>query len=227
MGPSELFAFVPKLGELGFRDLEMSGSPPLSGTLSETGVKLVSDTSFRVRCWTEDRRRLVQITPDRLIVNNVVTEGTDYPGWLSFRKDFELALATYEDHVGQLGVEVLELGTIDEISQPAETFRLGSILNCGGQRIPGWYADCKIACDMSLGMGFLKVDRTNDHYKVRVRPASGDQMLTRIESHFVLALEAGADSRIHLDDLHAKSNRHFEELITDYTREEVMGGTSV
>src|SRR5437867_11131756 len=75
------FDTVPTLKARGFTDIEMIGNVQMT---ANEGPSMQP----RIRCWSADRRRLIQIAEDLVIVNLI----GDYPGWRPFIELFELGM---------------------------------------------------------------------------------------------------------------------------------------
>jgi len=215
--PSEaFFNLVPELQNLGLKKikLEQIGSikinPAMQGQIQQS-------TTPRVRCWSEDDKKLVQLSQDQLAVNQV----GEYLGWDQFRDLFAKTLTVLE-RINRNFVS-LSLNTIDRLIAPEADFTLGKYLNCGGSKIPSWYKDCKEAADITLGRGTLPLDGMNRQIHVRVRKEIGS-FSVQVQSVFHNRLNVGEDVRQTLEKLHTESTESFESWITIVTRNEVMKG---
>jgi uncharacterized protein (TIGR04255 family) len=219
--PPRFFDLVPKLKDIGFADVEFGNVgrvriDPLEGSLE-------GGTIPRIRCWSVDRKRLVQLSPDTVFVNLVNIVG-EYPGWDEFHSLFCSVNEAVQSTVGRPRIDTLSLNTIDELRVPLSNFVVGKYLDCGGKRIPAWYADTKEAFDIILRKGVLKTDGFNRLLNVAGRPST-DVFLLRILSEFH---NVRGETRVEelLSTLHEESNESFESLLTKTTRDEVMGGVS-
>src|SRR5689334_20640952 len=98
-GP-RFFDIVPSLKARGFTNIEVVGNMQVT---PEEGPTMQP----RIRCWSADKRQLIQIGED-LVITNLVGE---YPGWRPFIELFELAL---RDVIrAETAIKVLNLNTID------------------------------------------------------------------------------------------------------------------
>lgn len=210
-----VFDLVPLLKDAGYRSIEL-------GTKNE--IQGQTDLTFdaRVRCWNEDRTGLIQIATDYLAANHTVRDG-EYLGWHGFRQVLDTALNAYQTVMGRPVPAIsVEISTIDVLEADHEGFELGSFLNCGGNKIPAWYSDAATPVDLSFGRGMLQSDGFNTNFKISLRIREG-RARVRIESRFSRLVRDHSLLDL-VEVLHEDSTAHFEELITDLTRNEVMGG---
>jgi uncharacterized protein (TIGR04255 family) len=210
----QFFDVVPQLKKAGFGDVEFARA----GLDLDLKSGLPREVK-RVRCWNADRTRLVQIGEDLLVVNVLGS----YPGWDEFKKLFGVARQALEQGLGEVGVQSLNLLTIDQFEVPRAGFNISRFLNTGGPVMPGWYEGCSEPLDLTMGRGRLQVDGRNRQFRVKVE-ATRDIVKVRIQAHFHDRVEEGADLVELLERLHDESNDTFEDLITDHLRNEVMGG---
>ena len=178
----------------------------------------------RIRCWTVDRTRLVQLAHDSVAMNLVSPEGT-YPGWPPFVGD--VVRPTWDvlrQHAAKARPVSLALNTLDRFAVPLST-PLGEFLNCGGPRIPSVLADTTQAFDYDIGRGLLKADQKNRQLHISGRPHM-DAYVINIHGVFHETIAGGGDVLAKLEQLHDDANEVFESLLTDRTRNEVMKGTA-
>lgn len=227
LAPPDFFELVPRLLQRGFSKVEIPGMPvPVSvgpaAIERPAGQSMLEQLSPQIRCWTEDNSRLVQLSVDRISVNHVVKN--EYLGWQKYRQQaFDVVFEAFTQTKGTPAVQAVEMVAIDELQVPSDGFTLGRYLNCGGNKLPRWYHDKSASCDITMGLGFVNLDGFNYRYSIRTRHKDS-QASVKIESAFVQSVPAGRTAIDVLEELHAMSNAHFEDLITDYTRTEVMGG---
>jgi hypothetical protein len=95
-------------------------------------------------------------------------------------------------------------------------------VNCGGKIVPEWYKGSRETLDITLGRALVKEDTWNRQIIVRVRRREPVSIEFRVGLHNVV----GSSERWKdvLETLHDESNQVFESLITDTTRNEIMGG---
>ena len=209
---STFFDVVPYLKGAGFSDVEMG-----AGVLEINVQEQSAEPRSRIRCWNQDRTRLVQLRENFIAVNLVGA----YPGWMTFLEVFQTA----QEAVAPTGAVPLSLSLVanDQITVSSEDFTLDRYLHVGGAHIPSWYAGATEPLDITLGWGTLPSDGFNRQLRAKVRPQDDDT--TRIEFRtYFHELLGDVDPLDKLADLHDRSNEMFEELITDLTREVVMGG---
>ncbi|MEO8379910.1 MAG: TIGR04255 family protein [Acidobacteriota bacterium] len=176
----------------------------------------------RIRCWTEDRTRLIQLAPDNVAMNLVSPEGT-YPGWEPFvshvvRPTCEILRQT----ASRARPVSLALNTLDRFEIP-RGLPLGEFLNCGGPRIPSILADTTQAFDYDIGRGLLESEGQNRQLHISGRPGTATY-LVNIHAVFHQTIPESGDILLKLEQLHDDANTVFESLITDRTRNEVMKG---
>lgn len=176
----------------------------------------------RIRCWTEDKTRLVQLAPDNVAMNLVSLEGT-YPGWESFVSDVvRPTLEILRQTASRARPVSLALNTIDRFEIPAG-LPLGDFLNCGGPRIPAILADTTQAFDYDIGRGLLPSNGQNRQLHISGRPNAATYIVN-IHAVFHETISEGGDVLQKLEQLHDDANAVFESLITGRTRDEVMKG---
>jgi len=175
----------------------------------------------RIRCWTSDKKRLIQLSTDLLIVNCV----GKYLGWDDFRSHFEKCVEWFESSTGSLDINTVSLNVIDRTEAIERNgFRLGDYLICGGGNfVPPAYGEISSAADISLGLGLINVDGYNRVIKIAVRP-SDKNVLLQIHTVIHRALQISLPLSKLVEKLHDEANECFEQLITKKTRDEVMGG---
>jgi uncharacterized protein (TIGR04255 family) len=222
---ARFFDVVPELQRHGFTAVEAGDAVQLETTLTAVRMLSVSQPQ-QVRCWSNDRSRLVQLGPDRLTMNLVSPDGT-YPGWSAFHDHVVTpTFASLTAAVPMWQPASVALNALDRTAVGGPSFRLGDYLNCGGPRLPSVLADTTVAFDYEIGRGILQFDGRNRQLHVRGRADAGSYV---IEMHSVL--HDRVDSREGLspvlDRLHDESVQWFESLITDRMRNEVMEGEAL
>lgn len=212
---SQYFDLVPIFKEKGFTNVEMGKSFSTPTDANQAEIALVP----RVRCWDSTKTRLVQVARDLLVVNLV----GNYSGWPGFQNLFEIGFNALTSVISKEKIRSISLHTIDKWKVPASDFTFSKYLNAGGKRIPAWYSDVKDPCDINLGRGFLNRDGYNKKLNIALR-RSEEGYEFRITSEFHQAVKKGQVINELLGRLHDESNESFESIITDITREQVMGG---
>jgi uncharacterized protein (TIGR04255 family) len=218
---AQMLEVIPLLRRRGFSIVE-------SADVVESNMADLDDPQLRpahiprIRCWTEDKTRLVQLAPDNVAMNMVSPEGT-YPGWEPFVT--EVVRPTCEvllQHASRARPVSLALNTLDRFTIP-EGVPLGEFLYCGGPRIPAVLADTTQAFDYDIGRGLLHTDRKNRQLHISGRQSQNAYM---VNIHAVFHETISEDEGIlqKLEQLHDDANEVFESLITDRTRNEVMEG---
>lgn len=219
---ARFFDLVPQLQRHGFSTLESTESVLLdmNAAAGRPGASRVQ----RVRCWSADRTKLIQLAPDHLTMNLVSPDGS-YPGWQAFVRDvFTPAMEGLRGSLPSWRAESIALNTLDRtVISPRDDFKLGDYLNCGGPRIPAVLADTRIAFDYDIGRGLLPLDGRNRQLHINGQVMANEYM---IQMHSVLhdAIDETGSTGTVLDRLHDESVEWFESLITDKLRLEVMKG---
>jgi uncharacterized protein (TIGR04255 family) len=214
LSPSLFFELVPALKKCGFTQIEFAEAANLQST--QFGRQLTRVP--RVRCWSDDRRRLVQLSPDLVVANQV----GEYLGWQAFRELFSSVKSVLQSQ-SLLRVRSLSLNTTDQLKVPATGFVLGAYLECGGTMIPSWFKQASGPADIIYGKGDVATDGFNRQLQLSVQRNSSE-MLLRAQLIFHDRVSAPDDLESKLEGLHQESNQSFESLITDRVRH-LMGGT--
>lgn len=220
---SDMLEMVPPLQRAGFVSVESADIAELSSPdlLDEnTDARRIQIPRFR--CWAPDKTRLVQLSPDCIVMNLVSPEGT-YPGWDRFVHDLvEPTCQKLHQHVPRARPRSLSLNTIDRFTIDRNS-AIGDYLNCGGPRIPKILSDITQAFDYDIGRGVLPVDHENRQIHISARR---DGVSKEVTIHAVFHESIGASELIlsKLEQLHDDANEVFESLITDRTRNEIMKG---
>lgn len=218
---AQMLEVVPPLQRRGFGVVE-------SADVAEADLDGLEDPERRpahvprIRCWTEDRTRLVQLAPDNVAMNLVSPEGT-YPGWEPFVSDVVRPTCEILRQTASRARPVsLALNTLDRFEIP-RGLPLGEFLNCGGPRIPAILADTTQAFDYDIGRGLLESEGQNRQLHISGRPGA-TAYLVNIHAVFHQTIPESGDILLKLEQLHDDANTVFESLITDRTRNEVMKG---
>jgi hypothetical protein len=222
LNPQHFFSIGPRLASLGLTQVDfqtvtqsVSVRAPASGP-----PEMKLDEVPRVRCWHPDRTKLVQFSPDLIVVNLL----RPYTGWQTFEGLFRATMLQFEQVLGgALRGQTLSFLTTDQMRVAREGFSIGRYLNTGGLIVPAWYRDVAVAADLSLGYGQVEVDGHNRSLSIHVRPSPADVAI-EIKAAFRQHLRGRSGIANELNELHEQSNETFEALVTDTTRNVVMGG---
>jgi uncharacterized protein (TIGR04255 family) len=219
---ARFFDVVPELQRHGFTTVEAGDAVQFEASLAAVRMLGISRPQ-QVRCWSNDRSRLVQLGPDRVTMNLVSPDGA-YPGWNAFHDQVVIpTVASLTAAVPLWQPASVALNALDRAAVGGPSFRLGDYLNCGGPRLPSVLADTTVAFDYEIGRGILQFDGRNRQLHVSGRVDADSYV---IEMHAVL--HDRVDSREELtpvlNRLHDESVEWFESLITDRMRNEVMEG---
>ena len=210
----DFFDIVPALKNIGYSVTELQQHAGALIEIAQNQPNII--TSFKVRCWTEDKKELVQIAADRVIFNQI----GDYLGWGIFTAQLHQVLDAIQQ-VKALEPTSVSLSTIDKIDADLEGYRFGEYLDCKGLKLPAWYEDSSEAADIVYGRGRLEEDGFNRQLNFAVR-VKEDKILIQITSTFTNDLNDAGELFSVLEDLHVESTQSFESIITDRVRE-MMG----
>lgn len=214
LDPSGFFDVVPALKQIGLTHVELGDLATSVGAAQ----MLIDTRTPRVRCWSEDRQRLVQLGPDLVVINQV----GKYLGWEAFRSLFVGTKAVLQAQ-SVLRVRRLALNTLDQARFPAAGFVLGAYVHCGGPLISPWFRDTSVPLDIIYGKGDVNTDASNRQLQLSVH-RDGSEMVLRVLSAFNDRVDQPGDLEAKLERLHDESNESFENLITDRVRD-LMGGS--
>ncbi|HEY8165113.1 MAG TPA: TIGR04255 family protein [Gemmatimonadaceae bacterium] len=221
-GFDRFFDVVPRLRDRGFPNIE-------SGSVNGFDVNLFDQklaaafTPPRVRCWSSDRTRLVQLAPDDVTMNLVTPAGT-YPGWRTFREEVVAPTLGSLHATIEVSITAVALNTIDRFTVPSAGFQLGQYIRCGGPVFPESFASVTQTIDVDMGFGLIEPDGFNRQVHLHGKPVDGSYVV-QVQSIFQNALADGGNALELLERLHDESDEHFEKWITDTTRNVVMKGT--
>jgi uncharacterized protein (TIGR04255 family) len=213
---SSFFELVPELKKLGFDDVEFV---PVGMALDVQQGRPSSREIRRVFCWKPGRTQLVQVGEDLVVVNLT----GDYPGWDAFVKLFSEARHALSTGLGSFRPSSLNLVAVDGFEVRKDHRSISDYLKVGGEILPTWYAHTKESLDLTMGRGLLDVDGHNRQVHVTVRAAT-DPIKIGFRTQLHDKVEGGSNLDAVLSRLHDESNITFECLITDYMRQEIMGG---
>lgn len=214
LSQASFFDVVPMLKTQGLVDAEIC---QVVGVMI-TPEQVQQNTAPRVRCWSAKKDRLVQLSENVVIANLV----GPYPGWKAFRALVDSVVAALTSSVGAPKPSSVSLTTIDKMKVPQAGFTLGRYLHCGGPIVPAWYADTSVASDVTLGKGLVVKDGFNRQVRIAVRP-SGDAEVEIVATTLFHNRHDKGSVGDELEAIHEESNKTFESLITETTRQH-MGG---
>lgn len=213
----KLFDVGNEIKKLGLSNIEVTSQFQI--TIATEGEKEESVGSMpRLKCWDSDKKNLVQVSKDLMVVNQI----GEYLGWDKFKNLFRDSLETIKKVIPAISCRSLALHTADKFVVPIKDFTIDRYLNVGPQ-MPSWYKGVKSASDISMGKGFLDKDGENYQFKASVRP-SPENVNIHLVSVFHKKMSPTGVPLEALEELHKESNISFESVITEITRTEVMGG---
>lgn len=216
--PAGYFEIVPSLKKAQLSEVELGQIEALAVNPGPGLPALARLTAPRVRCWSKERTKLVQLSPDLVVVNQV----GKYLGWSTFEDLFRSVKGILSEKLGTVQATSISLNTIDSMTPPREGFALGKYLDCGGDFVPRWYHDTAVSADITLGRGLLRDDGFNRQIRIALR-VDANQAQIQMNAVFHDALDEAQSIEDRLARLHEESTRTFEGTITDATRA-LMGG---
>lgn len=226
LSEADIFDIVPKAKENGLSLVEIGQGVEigLSGEKvdNKEGILMPRERILipRIKCWNPEKTLLLQLSSDIIITNQV----GEYIGWSEFEKFFFVNLDIVNQIIENAKYKSVLLQTNDSFSVEKEGFFLGQYLNCGGNKVPEWYKNSNEAADITLGRGFLEEDSRNRQINIVIRKQK-DSFSIKIDSKFHDKLTMASKLNEVVETLHLESSASFESMITDKTRNEVMGGT--
>jgi len=206
---SRILDFACSLKEIGYTNNDIVlASEPSTGT---------NEFTSRIRCWDQEKIKLIQLSKDTIIFNYV----KEYPGWTAFKEFVKEGLDALDKNINT-NFQSVDIRTIDTFEIPDDSYRFGDWINCKSDKIPAWYNDSTDTIDITMGKGSIKSDCQNRQLLLSARKEGGKVRFK---------IEAAFHDRKHHDDLfsmmdtfHQESNHTFESIITDRVRIEIMEG---
>jgi len=119
-------------------------------------------------------------------------------------------------------VSLSYIDKIDDIDD--KDFTLGKYINCNNDILPRILNDSKEASDCIIGRGNANIEN-NRQIKLALRINEKRLYNIRLETVFLVLIHENTDLNEILKELHFQGNELFEKIITDYVRQEIMGGT--
>jgi len=211
-----VFDLAADLRRNGYPRIDLGPTLAMPPGLPGAVVAMPGALQTRLRCWSADDKKLVQVSPTQIVVNQI----GDYLGWSDFKEMFGGVIGAAQK-VGPLAASALSLQAIDQLAIDGPGFKLGSYFACKGTWIPQWYEDCAEACDISLGRGHVHEGGKNRQLALRLRP-SPTGFVVKLNTIFKDKLRNSPPVEV-LESLHKEATDLFEAVITDATRKK-MGG---
>jgi len=204
--------------EMGFQNIELStalGHIALATVQGSPQTEVVS----RFRCWNTDRTKLIQLSPDLIVVNQL----GKYLGWDQFVQLINLPMKFVDQKFKNLRPHVLNFTARDKLKVQKEGFKFSKYFNCDGSIIPRSFEDLKESADLTLGRGFIEQQGHNKVVKISVRELekSFEVTITTV-CGLKITEENGFEGSLNI--MYNEFNRAFEQVITDFTRKVVMEG---
>jgi uncharacterized protein (TIGR04255 family) len=214
---SMMFDIVPLIKGIDLDNIEITNIDQallLEGQIQKASIP-------RFRCWSKDRNSLVQLSPDQVIINKV----GKYLGWTDFSELYTKTLVALEPKVKINDIQAVTFTTIDLFQEPMHNFLIDKFLNCNGAIIPQWYNNVKEPIDIAIGKGFLPNDGYNKQIKIAGRKLNEEYQI-HITSLFQKKVNISNVESLkkEIEELHDDSNYTFEAMITEYLRENILGG---
>ncbi len=181
--------------------------------------------NFRIRLWM-NKNELVQVFGNRIAFNYVPinSENKKYLGWDYFSGKALDVVSRVEQELNSKDWKYTRLVYLDTFTVPdTEDFTIGKVINCNGEVVPKLIQSSRVATDIIIGNGaFANYD--NFQAKIRLYDKEKDLFKFDLESSFAMLSSNEINAHNVLKILHKKNIDFFESIITDYTREEIMGG---
>lgn len=208
----QIVSVLPRLHEFGFLSAEWGQAVQLKEPSQEP--ELIP----RVRCWSHDRKRLVQLSHDLIVVNQL----GHYDGWTKFKETVMGVARVAMETLRLPPARFLALKTIDQLEAPADGFSVGRFFECDGEILPRSLSSLSVACDLTSGSGLVQKDGFNRSVVLSVKPpVEGGQVDSRLFCTFQRKLEG--EMSVLLDALHDEAVKTFEGLVTNETRRRMEG----
>ncbi len=174
----------------------------------------------RIRMWKNDRKDLLQIFSNRIAINNIIG---NYVGWNKFLKSClevkQIISKQYPD-INYQQVSLSYINGIVKISR--EDFILGKYINCNGVMLPQNIENINTLIDLKYSTGSFVIDEGKQQINIQTS-LNNDAYNLRIELLFHKKLN-GENSKTILNALHDNCHEVFNNIITVYVKDELMGG---
>jgi uncharacterized protein (TIGR04255 family) len=183
--------------------------------------------SVRIRLWKNEKKELLQIFGNRIAFNYLphVEDGAEYKGWKYFCDNNIKYISLIEKEFSNITWNKVSLSYIDKIDDiDDKDFTLGKYINCNNDILPRILNDSKEASDCIIGRGNANIEN-NRQIKLALRINEKRLYNIRLETVFLVLIHENTDLNEILKELHFQGNELFEKIITDYVRQEIMGGT--
>lgn len=216
LNQSQVFDIVPLLKKLKLQEIEIVPLPvmlPLNA--NQIPIELISPNLQRVRCWSHNKDKLVQLSNDFIVVNQV----GEYLGWHNFLELFKETISLIDNELVNIQIKSITLNTMDRMIIPTEDYTFGKYINCNGTIVPKWFEKTSCNVDITLGKGIVDQDGMNRQIGITVRglPSNVEKEIF-IRSVFHEGIKTRNELLDVLEKLHIESSASFEQLITNATR---------
>ena len=208
----------------GFPEVESGQEMAITQVTQDNGIPkgVAVQASFQpmmlLKCWSEDKKSVVQMTRYRVTVNFA----GEYPGWDNFSNLFKKIYELFKPVQMDQHVREVNLETIDEFKGSSQ-YVIGEYLNCNGKFVPSFYKDVKTASDINIGSGYVHTDGKNIGLNFKIRYTE-NELIAAVHSTFKLKLTKPEDAIKTLESLHEQSTEVFNDWTTVRVKNEVMGG---
>ena len=190
------------------------------------GSLQTNEIAPRYRMWRDDKRELLQIFANRIAFNYLPTasESREYDGFDYFYDKVENILAKIIEFDETISWNRLSLCYIDKIiSDEKEAFHLGKYINCTGKMVAPYFADVNVPTDLIIGKGDIRKD-TNRQFKLNLSLTGDNTYLIRMDTIISHPVKNTDDLKKKLYEMHNEQNDIFYSVVTDFTKDEYMGG---
>lgn len=214
----KLIEIVPLLKGCGLTAVEIGQALDQAPPYAQESAQLLS-TLPRLRVWDEPRLKLVQLSPDLVVIN----QKREYLGWDVYSKFVADTLKVIEKVAPPLTYTSVSLRTQDKFTVPSKNFKVGEWLKTDGSIVPRLYENISSPLDIVLGYGYLDLDGKNFSINIVVRRTSSGMEFV-FDCGFSRKADQNFDFHKILSELHDEAKATFEGIITDRVRTEVMKG---
>jgi uncharacterized protein (TIGR04255 family) len=197
----------------GFVDLE---TDPIVGTAGKLAL--------RYRLWNKDKTELLQFFNNRFSFNVIPKEG--YNGW----NDFKTKSLEFQEKVNEViptnKWKRVALCYVDGLNvKEDDKFSIGKYLNCSGPILPEYLKNSNVATDLLIGKGDIEKE-LNHQIKIKINKTDKINYNIRIETLVSRLIDNKKfDSILILEENHKECIELFEGIFTEFTKNNVMGGT--
>lgn len=175
----------------------------------------------RIRLWKNDKKELLQIFNNRIAINNIIG---NYVGWNKFLKsclEVKQIISKHYPNIKYQQVTLSYINGIEKISR--DSFCIGKYINCNGEVFPKSIENINALIDLKYAIGNISIDK--DNHQIHIQTSiKNDSYNLRLQLIFQKKFN-GKDFKKILNILHDNCSKNFNNIITVYVKDELMGGT--